>query len=380
MYDIFDVWFESGSSWNAVMNERGIGTPSELYLEGSDQHRGWFQLSLLPALGATGEAPYTRILTHGFMVDKDGRKMSKSKGNALDVDVLVKEYGADVCRWWVSSLAYENDVKVDLDYFNVAGESYRKIRNTLRFLLGNLSNFNPATDAVESIDPTSIDGWALAETVRYEQAIRRNYATFAFRDANAMIYDFCNETLSACYLVAVKDRLYCDRADSPRRRRTQTVMHSIAELLCRVLEPIVPHTAEEAYRSLNGEDACIHTAMPLDLSYECDHDWAAVIAMRSNAMKALEEAKKQGIENPLDAGLVVPDPEGTIARFGEEFADLCGASRARFEPSRTQVDVEDLRGEDTPRCERSRKRDDTVCEREGGVFLSDRDAEALGIS
>ena len=377
MYDIFDVWFESGSSWNAVMNERGIGTPSELYLEGSDQHRGWFQLSLLPSLGATGVAPYKRLLTHGFMVDKDGRKMSKSKGNALNVEDLLKDYGADVCRWWVSSLAYENDVKVDLDYFNVAGDSYRKIRNTLRFLLGNLADFDAASNSVDSIEPTSVDGWALAETANYEKLIRGHFAAFAFRDANAAIYDFCNEVLSATYLVAVKDRLYCDTADSPRRRRTQTVMHTIVEMLCRVLEPIVPHTAEEAYRALAGEEACIHTAMPLNLSYECDMDWAAVIAMRSQAMKALEEAKERGIENPLDAGLVVPDPEGTIARFAEEFADLCGASRARVDAALKEVQVEDLR--ESPRCERSRKRDETVAEFDG-VFLSRRDAEAMNLS
>ena len=380
MYDIFDVWFESGSSWNAVMNDRGIGTPSELYLEGSDQHRGWFQLSLLPSLGATGEPPFKTLLTHGFMVDKDGRKMSKSKGNALNVDELLKDYGADVCRWWVSSLSYENDVKVDLDYFSVAGESYRKVRNTLRFLLGNLADFDPSTDAVEvaDIDPTSIDAWVLAEAVRYEQMIRRHFTQYEFRDANAGIYELCNDVLSANYLVAVKDRLYCDQADSPRRRRTQTVMYKVTELLCRLLEPIVPHTADEAYRSLNGEDACIHVAEPLNLSFECDHDWIAVMSMRSGALKALEEAKVNGLDNPLDVRLVVPDPEGTIARFAEDFIDLCGVSQARFDPNLETVGVEDLR--DEPRCERSRKRDGTVRERSGGEMLSDRDAAAIDVS
>jgi isoleucyl-tRNA synthetase len=374
MYDIFDVWFESGSSWNAVMNERGVGTPSELYLEGSDQHRGWFQLSLLPSLGATGEPPYKRLLTHGFMVDKNGKKMSKSKGNAIGVEDLLKDFGADVCRWWVSSLAYENDVKVDLDYFNVAGDAYRKIRNTLRFLLGNLADFSPETDAVAAVDPMSIDGWALAEAVRFEQAIRLHYTRFELREANAAIYELCNDMLSAVYLVAVKDRLYCDRADSPRRRQTQTVMHHLAELLCRVLEPIVPHTADEAYRSLHGEDAVLQTSAPLDLSYECDHDWTPVMIMRQAAMKAIEEAKARGIENPLDAGLVIPDPEGTFLRFEEEFADLCGVSRARCVASIGEVEIEDLREE--PRCERSRKRDSTVKDR-AGVLLSDRDFAAI---
>ena len=303
--------------------------------------------------------------------------MSKSKGNALNVDDLLKDYGADVCRWWVCSLAYENDVKVDLDYFGVAGESYRKIRNTLRFLLGNLADFDPATDAVDpaTMDPTSIDAWTLAEAVRYEQSIRRHYMQFEFRDAHAAIYEFCNEVLSAAYLVAVKDRLYCDKADSPRRRRTQTVMHQVAELLCRLLEPVVPHTADEAYRSLNGEDACIHVAEPLNLSFECDHDWTAVMSMRSAALKALESAKEKGLDNPLDAGLVIPDPEGTIERFAADFADLCGVSRARFERSLGEVEVEDLR--EAPRCERSRKRDETVKARADGAVLSDRDFEAI---
>ncbi|MCB1054320.1 MAG: class I tRNA ligase family protein, partial [Acidobacteria bacterium] len=158
--DILDVWFESGSSWNAVMRQRGLGYPVDLYLEGSDQHRGWFQTSLLPALGATGQPPFKSVLTHGFMVDKEGKKMSKSLGNALEVDALLRDFGADVCRWWVSSLAFENDIKVDLEFFEVSGESYRKVRNTLRFLLSNLSDFDPAADSGEPAGPFSLDAWA----------------------------------------------------------------------------------------------------------------------------------------------------------------------------------------------------------------------------
>ncbi len=380
MYDIFDVWFESGSSWAAVMRARDQGIPADLYLEGSDQHRGWFQLSLLPALGATGAPPYRTLLTHGFMVDKDGRKMSKSSGNALSVDELLKDFGADVCRWWVCSLPFENDIKVDLDFFKVAGESYRKIRNTLRFLLGNLSDFDVDRDgiALDAIEPASIDAWALAEAVRVEQRVRHAFATYAFRDAHQVLYDFCNETLSSIYLVATKDRLYCDAADSHRRRRTQTVMHAISDLLCRLLEPVVPHTADEAFRALHGDDAAnVHLAGPLDLSATCDHEWSAVINLRDAALKRLEEAKADGIDNPLDAGLVIPDPEGTFARFGEDLADLCGVSRARFEAGLGEVEIEDLR--DAPRCERSRKRDGTVRERSDGALLSDRDAAAIGL-
>ncbi len=163
--DIFDVWFESGSSWNAVMRERGIGYPCDLYLEGSDQHRGWFQLSLLPALGMTGRSPFETVLTHGFMVTAEGEKMSKSLGNAIDVEDLLKQHGADVCRWWTASLNYTHDMKVDWEFFRVASDEYRKVRNTLRFMIGNLADFDPAKDRVELTDDdrTSLDWWAKAK-------------------------------------------------------------------------------------------------------------------------------------------------------------------------------------------------------------------------
>ena len=158
LHDIFDVWFESGTSWYAVMQQRELGYPSDLYLEGGDQHRGWFQLSMLPALAVTGQTPFKSMITHGFMVAKDGRKMSKRGGNALGVDELLKDYGADVCRWWVSSLAYDNDSKVDMSFFDVASESYRKVRNTVRFLLGNIGE-----ESMAPPPPNSIDGWVLGE-------------------------------------------------------------------------------------------------------------------------------------------------------------------------------------------------------------------------
>ena len=147
---------------------------------------------------------------------------------------------------------------------------------------------------------------------------------YSFREAHLAIFDFCNDAISSTYCVAVKDRLYCDLGDSHRRRRTQTVMHSLAELLCRLLAPILPHTADEAYRSMHGDDVTIQMQGPLDLSYECDHEWSAVLNLREAALKRLEEAKAQGLDNPLDAGLVIPDPEGTFERFADELADACG--------------------------------------------------------
>ncbi|MCA9290165.1 MAG: isoleucine--tRNA ligase [Phycisphaerales bacterium] len=388
MQDIFDVWFESGSSWHAVMRARGLGYPIDLYLEGSDQHRGWFQLSLLPGLGVTGRAPFRTLLTHGFTVDKDGRKMSKSLGNALDVDEVLKQYGADVARWWVSSLAFENDMKVDMSFLDLAADSYRKVRNTLRFLLSNLDDFVPCTAAspagmcvdVASIPGTSIDAYILGETRRLQDRVLEAYRAYEFRRAHQAIYDFCNDTLSAFYCVATKDRLYCDRTDSPRRRRTQTVMWDVLEVLTRLLAPIIPHTADEAYRALWKDDAarCVHLCAAATLpEVEVDPAWTRVLEVREAALKAMEGAKGRGIENPLDAEVVLPDGDGTLRRFAADFADLLGVSRVGFSDGGVIV-VNDLREE--PRCERSWRRDGTVRERSDGGMLSDRDAEAVGLA
>ncbi len=402
-YDILDVWFESGSSWNAVMRERSGGKdfPIDLYLEGSDQHRGWFQLSLLPSLGVMGRPAFKTLLTHGFMVDKFGRKMSKSEGNALEVEDLLKTYGADVARWWVSSLAFENDVKVDKSYLDVAGESYRKVRNTLRFVLSNLFDFDaegasgkaggtPAPHQTAQPAPQSLDAWVLGELDALSVAVIAAYNAYEFKRANALLYDFCNDTLSARYLAAVKDRLYCDRPDSARRRRTQAALWAIARTLCGLLAPIMPHTADEAYRAMLKADeagggakgaeadaACVHlqTFAPVT-GVKADTAWAKVFAVRERAMAAVEQGKKSlGVENPLDIGLVLPDVEGELARFDvADLADVMNVSRVSVGAG-TEIGVVDLRSE--PRCERSWKRDGTVKLRENGAWLSERDWAAV---
>ena len=400
MHDIFDVWFESGSSWAAVMKQRGqaheTGAPVDLYLEGSDQHRGWFQVSLLTCLGATGAAPYRTLLTHGFMVDKDGKKMSKSLGNTLDVDDLLKKFGADVARWWVATLAYENDVKVDLAYFDTAGDAYRKVRNTLRFMLSNLSDYVPSPPGEDSssgrgmcvnladLSPTSLEAWVLDRFNTLSNAVQRAYNDYDFRAASTALFNFCNETLSAMYLAAVKDRLYCDKPDSPRRRRTQNALWELTDGLCRLLAPILPHTADEAYRALLGatDDATtVHLArfMP-ELPVRADDAWNDVMRVREQALAALERVRAaKGVENPLDAGLTLPDPAGLLARFEPvDLADLLGVSRVALDSNATEPDVLDLRAE--PRCERSWKRDGAVRERSDGGMLSDRDADAVGVA
>jgi isoleucyl-tRNA synthetase len=375
-HDIFDVWFESGSSWNACMRLRGLALPdsapahTDLYLEGSDQHRGWFQLSLLPSLGATGKPPFRGVLTHGFMVDKDGRKMSKSLGNALEVDELLKNYGADVCRWWVASLNTDNDIKVDESFFKLAGEEYRKVRNTIRFLLSNLYDYEPGE---ATFDPTSLDAWALGEFNALVATVRGAYEALRFPIAAEAIFHFCNQTLSAVYLGAVKDRLYCDAPGSVRRRRTQAALHAIASGLIRLLAPILPHTSDEAWAALNGDGDNVHLLqLPDPVPVRVSDAWTQVMAARDGWLKAIEAFRQShGIDNPLDLGLRASAADVLDAG---DLADLCMISRFERGDGPT---VLDLRAE--PRCERSWKRDGTVKQRSDGGMLCDRCAAAIGV-
>jgi isoleucyl-tRNA synthetase len=400
--DILDVWFESGSSWYSCVLTRGLGftLPDrsdrvDLYLEGSDQHRGWFQLSLLPGLGVLGVPPFKTLLTHGFIVDRDGRKLSKSRADAerYEVDNLCAEFGVDVMRWWVASLTYENDVKADVELFGIAGESYRKVRNTLRFMLSNLSDFTPTCDGARGGDctpaadfpPESIDSWVLGEYNRVAEVVINAYEQFDFKTVHKAIFDFCNTTLSADYLGAVKDRLYCDAPDSPRRRRTQTVLWDLTDGLCRLLAPILCHTADEAYRSLwkaaDTDERCVHTQEFIRrFDVQASPAWAGVPAVREAAKSALEQAKADmGVENPLDAGIELPASAAELAGLDAvDLADLLGVSEVKISPSAGQVRVIDLR--DRPRCERSWKRDGTVKQRSDGGILSDRDAAVLGLA
>lgn len=382
MYDIFDVWFESGSSWNAVLNEQKLPVPADLYLEGSDQHRGWFHLSLLPALGVLGRAPYKKLLTHGFIVDKDGRKMSKSSGNALNVEDILKKYGAEVTRWWVSSLSFENDIKVDTSFFDVAGEGYRKIRNTLRFLLSNIydldiSDPNSLLKDLSQISPYTINGYLLEETLNLEKAVKNAFTQFKFKQASQLLYNFCNETLSSFYCVAVKDRLYCDSPASARRLETQKTIWFILETCCRCLAPILPHTADEALNAMyNTSDKSVLLSQPIPLTFNASEQWKDLITLRHAVSKKLEEAKEKGIDNSLDAGIEIGESAIALDNFKDELPDLFSVSRV-YLTNGSGITVLDLQNE--PRCERSWRRDETVKLRSDGTWLSDRDALAIGV-
>jgi isoleucyl-tRNA synthetase len=342
------------------------------------------------------------------MVDRDGKKLSKSRPDAhrYEVDSLCTEFGMDVMRWWVSSLAYENDVKVDVELFALAGESYRKVRNTLRFMLSNLADFSPSTSdggrggvggtpksscghcvALDSFPPTSLDAWVLAEFDALSRNVVAAYNAYDYQTAHKALYDFCNDTLSATYLAAMKDRLYCDAPDSPRRRRAQTTLWDLAEGLCKLLAPILCHTADEAYRALRRCDAsdtstCVHLERFLPpFNTAPAPAWGSAHEAARAAQIELEKAKPRGIENPLDAGVVLPltdalrtfdTPDGRT-----ELTDLLGVSRVSFDVQVTTPIIQDLR--EQPRCERSWKRDGTVRARTDGGTLSDRDAAAVGV-
>ena len=390
--DIFDVWFESGSSWHSVVQQRGLDFPVDLYLEGSDQHRGWFQLSLLLGLGYTDVSPFKAVLTHGFMVDRHGMKMSKSLGNTLDVDELIKDFGADIARWWVCSLNFENDIKVDTELMRLAGEEYRKVRNTIRFLLSNLGDYDNTQHRREltEADADSIDAWAMEQLDRLVETVRSNFEGYRFRGVHDSIFNFCNDTLSSVYMAAAKDRLYCDRVDADRRRRTQTVMYDMADALIHLVAPILVHTADEAFLALRGEnpdkpqsDDCVHLcSFPEPSGYRAHEDWPRAMGVRERVLKALEVAREEsGMANPLDTGVRVGLPAEELAacgRFAGELADLCGVSRfVLAEADAESIEIDDL--SDEPRCERSWKRDGTVKVRSDGGLLTDRDAEAVGV-
>jgi isoleucyl-tRNA synthetase len=382
LYDIFDVWFESGSSWHAVMQPQHGETPIDLYLEGSDQHRGWFHLSLLTCLGVHQRAPYKQLLTHGFIVDKEGRKMSKSLGNTLDVSDILAQYGAEVTRWWVSSLNYENDIKVDMSFFDNASETYRKIRNTLRFLLSNLTHYTlRSNDAICSdfstlFPETSIESYVLGKLNFYESSIHKAYDSFQFKQAHQLIYECCTDLLSSFYCAITKDTLYCDSPQATKRVRIQVTYQIILEKLIRLIYPILPHTSDEAYQSLHQDKT---VTVPLATSFEIPASpsleaWNLLFSTRQEAQKILESYKDKGIENALDAELILPV---SLKQFQSEYLDLTdifGVSRIQFHDSES-IDIRDLRNE--PRCERSWKRDETVSLRDNDMYLSDRDYRVL---
>lgn len=331
--DIMDVWFDSGSSHAAVLDQRPyLKWPADLYLEGGDQHRGWFQSSLLTAVAWRGEAPYRCVLTHGWTVDGEGKKMSKSLGNVIPPEKIVKEYGADILRLWVASLDYKVDARLSKDILKQLSEAYRKIRNTARFILGNIGDFDPQTGAVSDGDLEEIDRWALLRLQELTAQVHAAYQAFEFHDVFHKLHNFCVVDLSNFYLDVLKDRLYCEPKDSPTRRAAQTAMYRILDSLTRLLTPLLAFTAEEIWSYLPhaGEDDAraavlneMPAAKPLTAAEQALLDrWTQIHALRDDVQKALEAARNEKvIGSSLDAKVTL-HCTGDLAAFVRSIGDL----------------------------------------------------------
>lgn len=300
--DIMDVWFDSGSSHAAVLASRpDLAWPADLYLEGSDQHRGWFNSSLSTAVATRGQAPYRAVLTHGFLVDEEGKKMSKSMGNGIDPLEVCQQMGADILRLWVSAADYRRDVAASPGIMRQMTEAYRKIRNTCRFILSNLYDFEPQFDAVRYDELPELDQWALLKLHRVIQQVTEAYERYEFHVVYHRIHDFCAVEMSAFYLDVIKDRLYSLATSDPRRRATQTVLAQIIEALVRLLAPVLSFTAEEIWRYLppapdrpvSVQLAPWPQADQLYLADRLEQRWDGILQLRQEVTRALELARQQ---------------------------------------------------------------------------------------
>jgi isoleucyl-tRNA synthetase len=320
--DVMDVWFDSGVVHHCVSQMwPQISVPGDLYLEGSDQHRGWFHSSLLTSVAMHGRAPYRGVLTHGFTVDEKGRKMSKSIGNTLVPQKLTSTLGADVVRLWVAATDYANEMSVSDEILKRMADSYRRMRNTLRFLLGNLHGFDPAQHAVAFDNMVAIDQWATAKAFALQNDVVTAYRNYEFHDIYQKIHNFCVVELGGFYLDIIKDRLYTTGTSSAPRRSAQTAMHHVAQAMVRWLAPILSFTAEEVWGFLPGapnESVFLSTwhQFPLGAERMPAIDWPALITLKADVARDLERLRAAGaIGAPLEAEVTVYAPAAQAGRF-----------------------------------------------------------------
>ncbi len=380
--DILDVWFESGSSHAAVLETREeLSWPADLYLEGSDQHRGWFQSSLLISIGYKGRAPYNAVLTHGFTIDDKGKKMSKSLGNVVDPQDVVKRYGADVLRLWVASTDFRNDMAASEKILKQVQEAYSKIRNTCRFLLSNLNDFDPQFLVPSSGALLEIDSWILLRLNRLTERIIKAYDEFEFHLVYHGIYDFCVNDLSAFYLDMSKDRLYCGGKKSPERRSAQFAMHAILTTLIKLMAPILSFTAEDILRYAPSSQFLVPsiflTEMPkADKKYlddKLETKWETILSVREKAYRKIEEiraAKEIGSSLDAQVALFAKGKELEILRSVENLLPMIFiASKVVLAEGEGEPKAAHAPGEKCQRCwkwEESvgwNKKHSTLCER-----------------
>ena len=327
--DILDVWFDSGVSHAAVLEKRDeLRSPADLYLEGSDQHRGWFQSSLLTSVATRHRAPYREVLTHGFVVDGKGKKMSKSVGNVIPPEKVIKRYGAEVLRLWVSAEDYQDDIKISDEILNRLTDAYRKIRNTIRYLLSNISDFDPSKDAVPFDELEPIDMWAMWRLGELTAELQKAYSEYRFHRVFHELHRFCTVDMSALYLDILKDRLYCELPQGKLRRSAQTVIHRIATDLLLIMAPVLSFTAEEAWTHLQGTDqgSIFLESFPERPDVNADDEfvrfWETIWKIRAEITKALELARKdKKIGLALDARVTVCAPD-EFRSLVEENVDL----------------------------------------------------------
>jgi len=313
--DILDVWFDSGCSHAAVLEKRpDLRWPADMYLEGSDQHRGWFHSSLLEAIGTRDKPPYRAVLTHGFFVDGEGRKMSKSQGNSIAPEELLPKYGAEVLRLWVAAEDYTEDVRISYEILDRLADAYRRIRNTCRFLLGTLADFNPDQDRVSYAAMEELDRWALLRLGELIARVRKGYDDYQFHVVFHSIHNFCAVDLSALYLDIIKDRLYVSAPTDPKRRAAQTVCFETLTALVRLLAPVLTFTADEVWTHIpgGGKPASVHLVLFPDergewINERLGQDWERLLEVRGEVSRALEAARQRGrIGKSIDAVVFLP--------------------------------------------------------------------------
>ncbi|MBK1692633.1 isoleucine--tRNA ligase [Ectothiorhodospira mobilis] len=338
--DTLDVWFDSGVT-HATVTERRLGLPADLYLEGSDQHRGWFQSSLLTAVAMRDEAPYRAVLTHGFTVDAQGQKMSKSRGNVVAPQKVMDTLGADILRLWVAATDFSGEMAVSDEILKRTADAYRRMRNTARFLLANLNGFDPARDRLQAADLLPLDRWAVDQALRVQQQVIRAYDQYQFHQIYQRVHNFCSVEMGSFYLDVIKDRQYTTQANSRARRSAQTAMYHIVEAMTRWLAPILSFTAEEIWQHIPGERSAsvlLHTWYEDLTPLEADaplgvEDWRRVLEVRQCVSRELERLRNAGdigaaldaeVDLYCDAGL-----EEILGRLGDELHFVLLTSHAR---------------------------------------------------
>lgn len=357
--DIMDVWFDSGSTWNGVLIEQGLPYPSDMYLEGSDQYRGWFNSSLICGVAVTGKAPYKELVSHGFTLDGNGNKMSKSLGNVIVPADMVRLHGSDILRLWVASTDYTEDVRISDDLIKQVKESYRKIRNTYKFMLGNLKDFDYTKDSVKYEDMPYYDKYMMNELNKFTKNVLEEYNNYNFQNVYKLVNNFVSFTLSNFYLDFTKDILYIEKADSLVRRSVQTVLYNILNNDVKLLAPILPYTSEEVYSLLPHTEESVHlTDMPEVVTYsdsaEVEELFNLFFELKDKVNKKLEEARNEKlIGSALEAVVKInldPTYNEVKEKLGSYLHQLFIVSKVEYTTDEEEVVVEKSTGEKCNRC------------------------------